>query len=355
MNNDKYIGMDVHSAMVYIVVLNSLGQLLASATVPTQAEAIVAFLEGQRGRLQVTFEEGTWAAWLYDLLLTRVARVVVCDPRHNTLLQRGSKSDPIDAQKLAELLRLNALRPVYHGERSLQTLKELARSYQSVMRDATRVMNRLKALYRGRGIGCAGRGVYALSQRASWLEQLQGEGVRSRAELLYQELDLLGRLHRQAKLALLKESRKHSACRRLREVPGLGPVRVALLLAFVQTPFRFRNLRLFWAYVGLGLVTHISAEFCLVNGQVTRSRKRPLVRGLNRNHQPELKEIFKSAATWAIARPGPWQNFYQQRVMAGGKPHLVRLTVARKLAALTLTLWKKGGCYDAEQVNSPVA
>jgi transposase len=355
MNNDKYIGMDVHRAMISIVVLSESGQVQVSATIPTQTEPIVAFLEGQRGRLHVTFEEGTWAAWLYDLLVSRVARLVVCDPRHNALLQRGSKSDPLDARKLAELLRLNALRPVYHGERSVQTLKELARSYQSIMRDATRVMNRLKALYRARGIACAGRGVYALTQRASWLAQLQGEGVRSRAELLYQELDLLGLLHRQARLALLKESRKHAACQRLRQVPGLGPLRVALLLAFVQTPCRFRNVRLFWAYVGLGLVTHISAEFCLVNGQVTRSRKHPLARGLNRNFQPDLKEIFKAAATCAIVRPGPWQDYYQQRVKAWGKPHLVRLTVARKLAALTLTLWKKGGRYDAEQVKSPVA
>jgi len=109
--------------MVHIVVLNSSGQVLASATIPTQAEAIVAFLEGQRGRLHLTFEEGAWAAWLYDLLVARVAQLVVCEPRHNALIQAGSKSDTIDAQKLADLLRLNALRPVYHGERSLQTLK----------------------------------------------------------------------------------------------------------------------------------------------------------------------------------------------------------------------------------------
>lgn len=256
---------------------------------------------------------------------------------------------------MAELLRLNALRPVYHGERSTRTLQELARSYQALVRDATRVMNRIKALYRSRGISCAGRAVYSPLQRASWIACLPEPGARQRAELLYQELDLLALLRRQAKQALLAESRKQTAYRRLREVPGLGPVQVALLMAYVQTPFRFRSKRLFWSYVGLGLVTQISAEFCVVNGQPVRSRKSPLVRGLNRSHQPNLKEIFKSAALIAVARPGPWQQFYQQRVAAGGKHELVRLTVARKLAALTLHLWKKGGRYDAEHLKSPAA
>jgi transposase len=63
----------------------------------------------------VTFEEGTWAAWLYDLLKAHVAKLVVCNPRKNALLQDGNKSDRIDARKLAELLRLDNLKPVYPG------------------------------------------------------------------------------------------------------------------------------------------------------------------------------------------------------------------------------------------------
>lgn len=153
----------------------------------------------------------------------------------------------------------------------------------------------------------------------------------------------------------LAESRKQAASCSLRSVPGLGTVRTALLLALVQTPFRFRSKRLFWAYLGLGLVTRVSAEFCLVNGQLQRSGKAPAIRGLNPNHQRQLKEIFKSAASTAVQRHGPWQEFYRQRVALGGKPALVRLTVARKLAALTLSLWKKGGRYDVERMKSAAA
>jgi hypothetical protein len=61
------------------------------------------------------------------------------------------------ARKLAELLRGNQLKPVYHGETGVRTLRELARSYLTIVKDLSRVMNRLKAVYRSWAIPCAGR------------------------------------------------------------------------------------------------------------------------------------------------------------------------------------------------------
>ena len=112
-------------------------------------------------------------------------KVLVCNPRRNALLKEGSKSDKVDARKLADLLRTGMLRPVYHGENGLRTLRELARSYQTISKDLTRVMNRLKAIYRGWGIPCAGTQVYTQRYREEWLNKLPQAGVRRRAELLY--------------------------------------------------------------------------------------------------------------------------------------------------------------------------
>jgi hypothetical protein len=77
----KYIGMDVHKAMTVIAVLDSAGKVLAEAIIETEGSTILDFLESQRGTLHVAFEEGTQAAWLYDLIQPRVASVTVCDPR----------------------------------------------------------------------------------------------------------------------------------------------------------------------------------------------------------------------------------------------------------------------------------
>src|SRR6204780_559456 len=107
MDDTKYIGMDVHKETISIAVLNSSGKLVMQSVIETKAITIVEYVCGLRGDLHVTLEEGTWAAWLYDLLRPHVNEVLVCDPRKNALLKAGNKSDRIDARKLAELLYLN--------------------------------------------------------------------------------------------------------------------------------------------------------------------------------------------------------------------------------------------------------
>jgi hypothetical protein len=149
--------------------------------------------------------------------------VLVCDPRKNALLKVGNKNDRIDARKLSELLYLNKLSPGYHGEPGIRTLKELARSYIAMTRDLTRVMSRLKAIYRSWAIPCAGQQVYAPRYRAEWLARISEAGVRRRAELYYQQFDALAALRQQARRELLAEARKHPAMRLLRQIPSIGP------------------------------------------------------------------------------------------------------------------------------------
>ncbi len=205
----------------------------------------------------MSFEEGTCAAWLYDLLKPHVGKLLVCNPRKNALLKAGNKSDRIDARKLAELLRSNQLKPVCHVETGVRMLRELSRSYLTIVKDLSRVMNRLRALYHSWAIPCAGRDVYYNRHRAEWLEKIREPGVRRRAERLYQQLDMLQHLRQQARRELLVESRKHPGIAQLRQIPYLGPIRSALVVALIQTPHRFRTKRQLWAYSGLALETSV--------------------------------------------------------------------------------------------------
>src|SRR2546427_6186523 len=103
MSQEKYIGMDVHQATISVAVMDGNGKLLMECLLETKAATILEFIQGLRGTLSLTFEEGTSAAWLHDLLKPHVSRLVVCDPRKAALLKEGNKSDRIDARKLAEL------------------------------------------------------------------------------------------------------------------------------------------------------------------------------------------------------------------------------------------------------------
>ncbi len=234
-------------------------------------------------------------------------------------------------------------------------LRELARSYLTIVKDVSRVMNRLKALYRSWAIPCAGRDVYYTRHRGEWLGKIPEAGSRRRAEQLYQQLDMLQPLRQQARRELLAESRKHTITAKLRQIPSLGPIRSALAVALIQTPHRFRTKRQLWTYSGLGLETRDSGEYHYVQGQVRRRKKQVFIRGLNKDHNHDLKGLFKAAATRASVRPGPFQDFYQRSLAKGIQPTMARLTLARKIAAITLTLWKKGENFDAEKLKAQAA
>ena len=351
MDNKKYIGMDVHQATISVAVRDSAGKLVMESILETKASTILDFIRGQGGNLSVTFEEGTSAAWLYDLLKPHVAHLIVCDPRKNALLKVGNKNDRIDPRKLTDLLRAGLLSPVYHGESGVRTLQELARTYLTVTKDLTRVMNRLKGVYRSWAIPCAGQTVYAPRHRSAWLEKLVQPGVRRRAEQLYQQLDKLVEIGREARQELLRESRKHPAREFLSQIPRLGPIRVALLIALLQTPHRFRTKRQLWAYCGLALQTRSSGEYRYSGGQLQHSKRPPAIRGLNVNHNHDLKSLFKSTATQASGANDPWGDFYQNLLARGMKPAMARLTLARKMAAIVLRIWKKGEHFNPEPLK----
>ncbi len=96
--------------------MDSQGKVIMKSILETKTCTILEFLAGLRGTLSLTFEEGTWLAWLYALLKPHGVHLIVCNPRKNAHLKHGNQSDKIDACKLADRLRLHDFEPVYHGE-----------------------------------------------------------------------------------------------------------------------------------------------------------------------------------------------------------------------------------------------
>ena len=344
----QYLAFDVHQATVVASLRDEHGKVVMRATVATEAKAILALVRGAGSRVHVAFEEGTQAQWLHDLLNDHAERVIVCNVRGRS--ETTNKSDRIDADGLSELLRLGALKPVFHGAPEVLTLKELVRNYNDLVKDSTRVMLRIKAIFRARAILTPGVSVYRPSKRKQWLGKLEG-GAKVRASSLLAQLDVLLELRPKAKAAMIAAARRQSGWKILRTIPFLGPVRVAQILAIMRTPFRFRTKRNLWPYAGLAVVTRSSADEELHEGKPRRKRRAPLTRGLNRNHNPVLKAIFKGAATAATARPGPLRDYYDASLARGVKNDLAVVTLARKIAAITLRLWKKGELWDPKKLT----
>lgn len=348
---ERYIGLDVHAQSCTVAVLSPTGKRVGCKVIQTNASALIAALKEIPGRRHLCLEEGTQSAWLHEVLEPHVAELVVTVPK----AKKGTKSDEADAWARAEELRVGSVATkVFKAPRTFAGLREAARSHWLLTQDTTRVKNRLKAIYRSRGIAGTGEEIYDAKKRGVWLEQLP-PSKRQRAELLGEQLDGLEPLRSRAEKWLNAETKDHRAIGWVKSVPGLGPIRSAQVVAIVVTPHRFRTRRQFWAYSGLAVVTKSSADWVpKPGGGWTRAKRAMMTRGLNRNRQPILKSVFKGAATTVLMNEEhPLRKIYDKQVSGGMKPNLAKLTLARKLATLALMLWKREEEYDPAKNHAP--
>jgi transposase len=346
----KYVGLDVHQATTIASVRDRAGRVIARAILPTEATALADFFQGMRGSVNVAFEEGTQAQWLHDLLVPLTHAVTVCNLRGEPR-RPGNKADVKDADDVSRRLLKGDLRSVYHGSSDRRLLHDYSRAYLNALEDSTRAMQRLKALYRARGISVAGERVYSAEHREEWLNRLPDRGARLRAELLMEQIDLLRQLRPRAQATMVREARRDPVYEILRSIPFFGPIRVALLIATMKTPWRFRTKRNLWGYAGLAVVTETSAEYAYVHGRPVRRRRKSLTRGLNQNYNRVMKNIFKGSAAAALGRPGPFRDMYDRMIRGGMREDMARLTLARKFAAVALRLWKRGELFDATMLT----
>jgi transposase len=312
--------------------------------VVTEAGALVDLVRGLPGEIHLTIEEGTQSIWLHDLLSPFVARLVVCDPRKVKATQGGDKNDRLDARVLSELLRIGGLQQVYKGGSSMRDLKELVLCHTNVVKDVVRTKNRIKALFRARGLPTNGSALYGVEKRTERLDMISSAGPRFRAEVLFEEHDSLATLMARAEAAMLAEARKFKAWRLLQTVPGIGPVRSAEIMAWMVSPHRFRTRRQLWRYSGLAVVHRTSNDYVVKGGEIVK-RKQRSPRGLNIDHNPHLKHVFKSAAVDAMTR-GTLGRVAEQYAARQLDDALIRVTIARRIASICLSIWKTGEHYD---------
>jgi transposase len=316
--------------------------------VETNGQVLKQAIRDIPGRIHLCLEEGTQSSWLYEILEPEVAEIVVTVPEEC----KGSKDDLRDAWARADDLRTGRIRTrVYKAPKHLTALRSSAVAYRMATQDVVRVKNRLKAVFRARGI-LAESEVYAARTRSRWMKQLP-IGHRELADWLARELDTLVPLREEAEERLLKEARAHPITRTLATAPGMGPVRTAQLVAIVATPHRFRTSRQFWSYCGLSVVTRSSSDWVQTKDRRWAKAEVLQTRGLSRKRQPVLKAIFKGAATTVITQllDHPLHADYQRRLQSGMKPNLAKLTLARRIAAIVLSMWRHEEVYDPARVK----
>jgi len=335
---ERYLGIDAHAKSCTVSVMSQAGKRIRQDIVETNGEALVGYLKTLAGSKHLCLEESEWSAWLYEILERHCVEVVVEHPQWKA----GTKSDAIDSWGLADRLRTGQIEiEVYKAPRRFTKLRELTRTYEMLTDDVIRVKNRMRSMYRRRATPFPGYSLEAQSKGMATLPRWMQQPV----EVLGIELASIEELRGEIEETMIAESHRHPISRILETAPGIREIRVAQMLPIVITPHRFRSKRQFWAYCGFAVVTRSSSDYVRDGSGWKRMLVRQTV-GLNKNCNRTLKRIFKGAAVTVIrSRMEPLWSDYQGVLERGTKPNLASVTLARKIAAIVLAMWKKKERY----------
>lgn len=345
----QYVGLDVHKSTTTIAVRDEQGNEIGESTIATREEGLIAAIESynqRRGRTEVVFEETPMASWLYEILRPHADRVVVCHPTDSAQF-RGSKTDRIDANQLARLLRMDEITEVNHGPEIDTPLKSLVRGHIQITEEVVRVKNQLKSLFRSRNIDTSGEAIY--DEPDPWLDKLETGSLKFRAQQLYDRLQLVAEHKSDIQDRMIEAARRWEGWTSVHSLPGFGDVRTATVMGLIGTPHRFAGKRKLWRYSCLAVETKTSANYRNTADGIEHEETFGTT-GLNQDGNKQLKKVFVGAARYAASQYPEVQRDFEIRREDKGRTK-ARLDIARKLASQALTVWKRRDTYDVDKAR----
>lgn len=343
----QYVGLDVHKSTTTLAVRDEDGNQIGESTIATREEGLIATIESYnqlRGRTEVVFEETSMASWLYEVLKPHADRVVVCHPTDSAQF-RGSKTDRIDANQLARLLRMDEVTEVNHGPEIDTPLKSLVHGFIQTTKEVVRAKNQLKSLFRSRNISTDGKAIY--SEPDEWIGRLDSESLKFRASQLYDRLQLVESQKSTIKGRMIEAARHWEGWASVHSLPGFGDIRTAKVMGLIGTPHRFSGKRKLWRYSCLAVETKTSGDYRQTRAGIEIDDNLGTT-GLNQDGNKKLKKIFVGAARYAKSQYPEVKRDFEIRRSEKGRTK-ARLDIARKLASQCLTVWKRLETYDVDK------
>jgi len=346
MKRSHFIGIDSHCPFCEIAVVDSVGRVVQRERCETTISALLQVIEAVPRPRALVIEEGFLAGWLWRELHDAVDRMVVSQPRRNRLIcDEGDKDDPIDGEKLAQLLRGGFVKEVHQVE-SLEraVFKQQVALYHFRVRQRVRESLRLSALFKQHGVMIREKHYVASADRPALLARLpDNTTLREAVQLLWQVYDELVEQEDSWRKRLVRLAQKEEVVRRFQELPGISWIRAATLYAYLDTPCRFRSKSALWKYLGIGL-------------EREHSGTGPEHLGVPLLAHRLLKTTILGAARSAVAQGNnPFADLYGRWTKQGLSSRLARRNVARAQSATLWGMWKNGSAYRPEWVGVAAA
>jgi len=216
--------MDVHEATTVISIRNVSGSVVRREVVATNRTELRAFFASIRGKVRIAIESGPLARYVAGVITSSKREVVICEGRRNRLILHGSKTDRVDADKLSELLRLGAVKPVFQANDETECLRRLSHHYLRLVADRGRVVQRLRSFLARIGLHVTQR---TFASRAVPLRAVRNATDRQVIRALLHHIRLLTPLVKEARAVLLANASLSPSYLLLQSMPYVGPIRAA--------------------------------------------------------------------------------------------------------------------------------
>lgn len=329
-----YVGIDLHKRYVTVCALNKSGEVVAEyRRLSNTAEAVLGFLEGLKGPVAVALEATLHWAWLHDLLSGAGYEVKVAHPQQVKLICHARcKTDPVDARKLADLLRTDLLPAIWVPDRETRAKRKLLRGRAFLVRARTRVKNRIQAYLAEQNLRVPTTDLFGKAGR-QWLGVVElPEAVRLQVELLLEVVELVDAQVKRLDREVREQVAVSDEARLLQTVPGIGPYLALLIEAEIGTIERFRTSHELSSYAGLVPSTRSSG------GKTAHGGVGPAGSSWLKWALVEATQVLKQA-------PGPVRFHYERLWRAKGKPKAT-VAAARKLCCYLYWMLKEGWSYE---------
>lgn len=332
----KYIGLDAHSSTCSFCVMEKTGKILDTAKIVTNGRLLREYVREIPGEKILTFEECELSSWLYEMFKNEDCKMLVCNPVENRQYKKA-KTDKLDARQLADLLRGNFLKPVYHDGSDREKFRDLMSGYQQLVDDAVKIKNRYKSLFRKDGKRQVGSKIY---NDESLLEGLERKDLQFIGKQMYQLLEEMEQRRGEYLMEIKKYSKNFREIRVLKTLPGIGDIQATKIVAQVIEPRRFKNKHKYFSYCGLVRHKQISGDRCYGDRKIWGNRV--------------LKCVYKMAAHSAIQGDNVFRRYYDHLRSKGQSHKNARNGVSRKIAAISLQLWKNNVKFKPEMVANGI-
>lgn len=338
-----FAALDLHSTTTVLGTLSLDGKHSRPIRFPTTAELLVSHVQalGHDG-VKLTLEASPLARWAAKLLRPHVDQLIVCEPRFNKLIGSDPhKRDENDVRSLCTLLSLGHIKEVWIGtDRNREILRHLVGELLESRDKAREAKSHIKARFRQWGvIQLHGKTLFSPTAKEQWISRLQGAEEQRMMRRLYQRHENALAEHKACLKEALRMARRFPEIRRMRKVPGVGPIGALVFCALIEDPKRFPDRSKLWRYCALGITDRSSDNKPLSYQRIDR-------RGNN-----ELKNLSYHAwrtACKSTTGDNAVKAFYQASIERTGSVRHARLNTQRKLLETLWRMWLRNNDYDAK-------